>query len=311
MSAWSRLARLTVIGPFSTLSCGQPPPAPEPPAAAPVEPAPAPAVPEPTPPEPPQPPAIATASEPTSVPDEPAADASPAVDQVAEQCAALCQQASEKCSSRAARKCRANCERYAGLAERCGQEVLEALRCQASVPGLICSNVVGECKQQFQAMDACEAGKRHEVTEASSTPAAPPGWATLQDSQAGFSVAFPKLVPQQIENGNRTWRVTVESGVTYVVAVLPPFATELTDKALVRKVLVILGQSCQRDMKIHGRFETEGKVAVRFDSNCTDGKSWHGMLRISDRHVIMTAEIVPPGQQPTGNAFYYSFSYSS
>jgi hypothetical protein len=100
-----------------------------------------------------------------------------------------------------------------------------------------------------------------------------------------------------------------DAGVTYVVAVLPPFQGAVTDKVLVQKMLVILGQRCQRDMKIHGRYQSDGREAVRFDSHCGNGESWHGMLRISDRHVIMTAEIVPPGKTATGDPYYYSFSY--
>jgi len=148
------------------------------------------------------------------------------------------------------------------------------------------------------------------VSETSALPAAlPAGWVELEDDAAGFSVGLPKLVESQTEQGNRTWRVQDGQGVTIVVAVLPPFEAEVTDKTLVRKVLVILGQHCQRGMKIHGRFQTGEYESARFDSQCSNGDSWHGMLRISKRHVIMTAEIVPPGKTATGDGFYYSFSY--
>lgn len=120
---------------------------------------------------------------------------------------------------------------------------------------------------------------------------------------------MPRAAEPQMESGNRTWRVDDENGVTTVVSILPRFQGEVSDKALVRKVLVILGQQCQRDMKIHGRYQSDGKEAVRFDSHCRDGNSWHGMLRISERHVVLTAQIVPPGKTATGDAFYYSFAY--
>jgi hypothetical protein len=131
----------------------------------------------------------------------------------------------------------------------------------------------------------------------------------LTDEAAGFSVGLPKLGEVQTESGNRTWRVQDEQGVTYVVAVMPPFQGAVSDKLLVQKMLVILGQRCQRDMKIHGRYQSDGREAVRFDSHCGNGESWHGMLRISDRHVIMTAEIVPAGKSATGDPYYYSFTY--
>jgi len=245
---------------------------------------------------------------------EPAPAASPPADHVAEvseACTKLCAQATEQCSAKSARKCRANCERYEGLAASCGEATLAAVHCQAATPGLVCSNVVGPCAAEFQRLSACESGQT--PTTASDTPAAPAalpaGWVKLTDDSAGFSVGLPKLAEPQTENGNRTWRVQDAAGVSYVVAVMPPFQGAVTDKVLVQKMLVILGQRCQKDMKIHGRFQSGVNEAVRFDSNCMSGESWHGMLRISQKNVIMTAEIVPPGKTPLGEAYYYSFSY--
>lgn len=272
---------------------------------------------EPTAPAVEDPPAVVEAAPPPepTAPIEPAPDPPPEpstqAKQVEETCSELCRKASQECSSRSARKCRANCQRYQGVADRCGDEVLEALRCQASVPAQICSNVVGECVRQFQRLSACEEGEPSQAGDggSSDSPGAPAGWELLTDTSAGFSVAMPELVTPSTENGNRTWRVKDARGVTTLVSVLPPFQAEVDDKALVRKVLTILGQDCQLGMKIHGRFEADGKTAVRFDSECRNGNQWHGMLRISERHVIMTAEVVPPGSAATGEPFYYSFTY--
>jgi hypothetical protein len=196
------------------------------------------------------------------------------------------------------------------IADRCEGPVLEALKCQASVPGLVCSNVVGECGAEFRALSACEDGlPAGEPAGPRSQPRLPAGWVQLKDTSIGFLVGFPKLVAAANEEGRRTWRVREDDGVSYVVSVMPPFKTEVDDKNLVRKVLTLVGIGCQKDMKIHGRFEEAGKMAVRFDTRCRDGNAWHGMLRISDEHVIMTAEIVPQGASATGDPFYYSFSY--
>lgn len=260
-------------------------------------------------------PAAAPEVAPEPEPEPPSAETqdtpNPSADEVRTACADLCRQATEKCSSRSARRCRANCERYEELVDRCADQALAAIRCQASVPGLVCSNVVGQCAADFQRLSACESGQAPQVAAESSAPVAPPpeGWVLMKDQEGGFQVAMPRSSEPKIESGNRTWRVDDETGVTTVVSVLPPFQGEVNDKALVRKVLVILGQQCQRDMKIHGRYQTNGKEAVRFDSRCTNGNSWHGMLRISERHVVLTAQIVPPGKEPTGDAFYYSFAY--
>lgn len=292
------------------LACSGAAPANAPAPSPPPEPAPAPAA--------PPPPAIAepapTAEAPAAAPEpEPPAPPTAAehLAEVSQACAKLCAQAAEQCSARSARKCRANCERYESLAERCGEATLAAVHCQAATPGLVCSNVVGPCAAQFQQLNACESGQAPAAApEAAATPATLPAtWVRLTDETAGFSVGLPKLADVQTESGNRTWRVQDDAGVTYVVAVLPPFQGAVTDKLLVQKVLVILGQRCQRDMKIHGRYQTDGREAVRFDSHCGSGEGWHGMLRISDRHVIMTAEIVPAGKTATGDPYYYSFTY--
>lgn len=285
------------------------------------------AAPQSPPASPPAPPASAPAAAPPaeaeaaaapdpapSPPESEPAPASPPVDHVAEvseACAKLCAQATEQCSAKSARKCRANCERYESLAASCGEATLAAVHCQAATPGLVCSNVVGQCAAEFQKLSACESGQTPPAAnDTPATPATlPAGWVKLTDDSAGFSVGLPKLVESQTENGNRTWRVQDDAGVSYLVAVMPPFQGAVTDKVLVQKMLVILGQRCQKDMKIHGRFQSGANEAVRFDSNCMSGESWHGMLRISQRYVIMTAEIVPAGKTPLGEAYYYSFSY--
>jgi hypothetical protein len=68
-----------------------------------------------------------------------------------------------------------------------------------------------------------------------------------------------------------------------------------------------LGHRCQPAVRLHGRFETERDVAERFDGRCADGNGWHGILRASRQNLILIAEVVPPGQEKVGDAFYYSF----
>ena len=281
----------------------QVPPAPPPAAAEPVPAEPAPSDPVPTNTE-----AEAAASPPESAVETPA-NSSPAADAVASACQDLCQRAAQECSSRSARKCRANCERYQSIADRCSNEVLAALKCQASVPNLVCSNVVGPCAADFQTLTSCENGSAGATVAVAERPALPPEWTELKDDEAGFSVMLPKQVAPTGQGKQRTWRAPDASGVSYVVAVRPPFNGEVNDKNLVVRVLQIVGYDCQKDLKIHGRFEVSGKTAVRFDTVCRGGDAWHGMLRISDAHVIMTAEIVPTGMTGQGDAFYFSFAY--
>lgn len=306
------ITALLVLSP-ALLGCSGAPPAHTPASPPPPEPAPTPPVASAPPASPaPAPVDPAPAVEaPPAAPEPPVPTAAERLAEVSQACAKLCAQAAEQCSARSARKCRANCERYESLAERCGDATLAAVHCQAATPGLVCSNVVGPCAAEFRQLNACESGQAPvATTDAAAAPVAlPADWVRLTDEAAGFSVGLPKLGEAQTESGNRTWRVQDEQGVTYVVAVLPPFQGAVTDKLLVQKVLLILGQRCQRDMKIHGRYQSDGREAVRFDSHCGNGESWHGMLRISDRHVIMTAEIVPAGKTAAGDPYYYSFAY--
>lgn len=309
------LGLLLLVGACAAAACaGSPSPQPQaasppPPASSAVEPVAEPVA-DPLPSEPPSEPA--TALEPAEpAPAEGPQSASESVEQVAQACSKLCARARDQCSRRSARTCQANCDRYVGIAGECGTHVLEALSCQASVPGLICSNVVGECAQAFGRLAACETGQPPKPQAKSDAPPAPAGWNTLESPEHGFRVALPKLVTASREQGHPIWRVQDESGVSYVVSVMPPFEGEVNDKSIVRKVLVLLGHDCQRDMKIHGRFEAGDKTAVRFDSRCRDGTAWHGMLRISNRNVVMTAEVVPPGKTGQGDGFYFSFAYLS
>lgn len=241
---------------------------------------------------------------------EPAVEASSQsakADRISEECAALCENAESKCSRRSARKCRANCDRYLSLAGMCEAQVLGAIRCQASTPNLVCSNVVGECTQQFRALNACESGQPTVASDAPSTVNPPEGWQRIQDTQAGFALHMPPGAKLGQRDGHPTWSVESD-GVTYLAAVLPPI-DRVTEKDLTRATIRYLGLDCQAGIRLHGRYETDSGVAERFDSSCRNGNQWHGMLRASSKNFIVTAEVVPPGKQATGDRFYYSFEY--
>ncbi len=241
---------------------------------------------------------------------EPAPEASQQaakVERVNEECAALCDNADAKCSRRSARKCRANCDRYLSLADTCEAQVLGAIRCQASTPNLVCSNVVGECTREFRELNACESGQTVAGGEAPASINPPEGWQRIADSEAGFSVHMPAGAKVGDEKGHRTWSVE-SNGVTYLAAVLPPIEG-VTEKDLTAVTIRYLGLDCQAGIRLHGRYEKDGAVAERFDSSCRNGDAWHGMLRASSKNLVITAERVPSGKQATGDRFYYSFEY--
>jgi hypothetical protein len=254
---------------------------------------------EPTPAAEVEPPAAEPEAEPSSQ--------SAKVDRVSEECAALCENAATQCSRRSARKCRANCDRYLSLAESCESQVLGAIRCQASTPNLVCSNVVGECAQQFRALNACETGQTQALTDTASSVSPPEGWQRVQDTQEGFAVHMPAGAKLGNLNGHRTWSVE-SGGVTYLAAVLPAIQA-VSEKDLTAVTIRYLGLDCQAGIRLHGRFEKDGAVSERFDSSCRNGDEWHGMLRASGKNLVITAERVSKGKQATGDSFYYSFEY--
>lgn len=228
---------------------------------------------------------------------------------VADECSALCESATESCSHKSARECRANCGRYESLADHCEVQVLGAIRCQAATPKLVCSNLASECVTQFQALSACEQGTPTTTEPEPETAPLPAGWERIEVSELGFAVALPAGASIETYKGHRTWLAREASGVTYLVAVLPALDASATEKRLMEATIGYLGHKCQPAVRLHGRFETERDVAERFNARCDDGNRWLGILRASRQHLVLIAEVVPPGKQGVGDPFYYSFEY--
>ena len=225
------------------------------------------------------------------------------------ECSALCASASETCSHKSARECRANCGKYQALAERCEVQILGAIRCQAAIPKFVCSNLASECTQQFQALSACEQGTETAPLVPSNELALPSGWQAVRDIEVGFEIALPAGAKVGELKGHRTWTAEGPAGVNYIVTVLPALAGTATEKRLMEAVLHYLGHACQPAVRLHGRFETDRDVAERFNARCENGRRWRGILRASREQLVLVAEVLPPGQEPVGDAYYYSFEY--
>lgn len=226
------------------------------------------------------------------------------------ECNALCASAAQTCSRKSTRECRANCGKYQSLAERCETQVLGAIRCQAGVPKLVCSNLASECTNEFQALSACEQGEADATPNASpSRLELPPGWQLVRDTEAAFEVALPLGARVGELQGHRTWTAEGPDGAGYRVAILPAVGARASEKRLMQAVFDYLGQQCQPLVRLHGRFETERDVAQRFNARCEDGQRWRGILRASPERLVLVVEVLPPGVQATGDAYYYSFEY--
>ena len=226
------------------------------------------------------------------------------------ECNALCANAAETCSRKSARECRANCGKYQSLADRCEVQVLGAIRCQATVPKFVCSNLASECTTEFQALSACERGTPSSASEATSAGLGlPAGWVRVRDAEAGFEVALPLGARVGDLDGRRTWTAEGPDGASYRVAVLPALGGPATEKRLMESVLHYLGHKCQPLIRLHGRFETDRDVAERFNARCEDGQRWRGIMRASREQLVLVVEVLPPGVQAVGDAYYYSFGY--
>lgn len=235
-------------------------------------------------------------------------DASDRSAKVESECSALCASAAESCSRKSARECRANCGKYQSLADRCEVQVLGAIRCQAAVPKLVCSNVASECTTEFQALTACEQGEPSGVPATTQAPL-PTGWARVQDMEVGFEVALPKGARVGELDGRRTWTAEGPGGASYRVAVLPALLGPATEKQLMESILDYLGHKCQPLVRLHGRFETDRDIAERFNARCEDGRRFRGLMRASREQLVLILEVLPPGATPMGDVYYYSFDY--
>jgi hypothetical protein len=71
-----------------------------------------------------------------------------------------------------------------------------------------------------------------------------------------------------------------------------------------------VGTTCQKDLRLTGKFHKEGATVVRLDTRCPDGKEWHGMLWAKPSTLHIAAVEVPPGKQATLEPFIYGFEYS-
>ena len=231
--------------------------------------------------------------------------AAPHSAKVAAECTQLCQGAEGTCSRKSVRECRANCGKYQSLADRCEMQVLSAIRCQAAVPKLICSNLASECAQQFRELTACEHGVTPMRVESALSP--PPDWERVEDPEGGFAIHLPRGASAGEFKGFRTWRAVTSKNAELLVAILPGIAGEPSEKRMMESVIHYLGHECQPAVRLHGRFETERDVAERFDAKCQDGRAWHGILRASLERVVLIAEVVTEQAQRIGDRYYYSF----
>src|SRR5512141_1670791 len=108
-----------------------------------------------------------------------------AVPSVADVCEKLCVRADQNCSKDSAAKCRAGCDRYIKLADRCENDVRRALQCQQKAKNeFLCSSQADpKCEKNFRDLSACEKGEKGGGQGTPQDISVPPSWTKVTDDQ--------------------------------------------------------------------------------------------------------------------------------
>jgi hypothetical protein len=242
------------------------------------------------------------------MPDPPPAPPAPTVAEVCEQ---LCVRADQICTADGARRCRGACVAYVRASTGCEDQTKAALECQVRAEASdICSHVAASsCAREFRVLRACQRGEPPPETQLGTAGDVPAAWQKIVDEELGFSLSLPPDAALDTAAKRRTWRAE-EGGTSYVVARLPDPPAKITDAALLRMVIDYVGVTCQRNIRLHGRFESDGIVGVRYDSGCNDKSQWHGMLRIRGGQALSIGWHAPAGVQGVLDPFFFSFEYA-
>lgn len=245
-----------------------------------------------------------SASEPEPLDPQPvAAPAVQAPDPAAE-CLRLCERVESQCKAASVEACRMNCKDFMVAAERCPVEVVDALACQTEASdAMICTNIVAaSCVPLFSDLNACRAGQAEprapraggaaRAQGGSGDEELPAGWERTEDPTFSVSLPFPRGARVEGDDAARRL-VASEEGVDYLVEAPARFRGEATDKALLRAVLDYVKTPCHKALKVHGRFENQGATHVHFDTTCSDGRHWRGMLHVAPERLVITSAQAP------------------
>jgi hypothetical protein len=244
---------------------------------------------------------------------EPAGENEPSEPTVAEVCAKLCERQQAKCSEAVAKKCRGRCLRYVRLSPGCEAETREALTCQTEAKDApVCANYAARsCLESFRKLKACHAGERPTQSASPESKSAPPGFKVIVDEELGITVALPENAQLDASEARRTWKGEADN-VTYVVALLKPPPADLAEKHekhLVRMAIDYVGYRCQRGLRVHATFHSNGITGARYHSRCADGSEWHGMIRARGGQALSVGYHAPAGKTGIFEPYLKSFDY--
>ncbi len=257
--------------------------------------------------EPPAPASSTSAAEAEPEPAPPSVEPQRALDDL---CARISARAKDRCSKQVAEFYATNCRRYA-KATQCQAEIIRALECQVNTPEeMLCAHQADpNCTKLNQQLQACDKGKAPVEQTQPEDLTLPSNWETVQDSKLGFSVAMPKGAALEEKDTQRLWKAQ-EGSITYVVATAEPPVGKLSSAAVLRTITKYLGNRCQLKLKVRGEFELKGVTVVQYESGCTDGTTWRGMMHFWDGKVVSTGLHGPGGAHGVLEPYFFSFAVS-
>lgn len=255
-----------------------------------------------------------TVAQPAPVPESsahPTADVTQGQRAIEPLCAKIAARAAERCTKRVAEFYAMNCRRYL-KATKCEPEIQRVLECQTNTPEeLLCAHQADpNCTDQNHQLQACDKGKAPIEQTKPEDLTLPTGWARIEDSKLGFSVAMPNGAALEDNGPRRTWKAQ-EGDLTYIVATAEAPVGKLTSGALLRTIMKYLGARCQLQLKVHGEFELKSVTVVQYESGCTDGTMWRGMMHFWNGNAVSTAFHGPKGSHGVLEPYFYSFTASA
>jgi len=225
-------------------------------------------------------------------------------------CAQISARAANRCTKQVAEFYATNCRRYA-KAKQCEAEITRALECQVKTPDeQLCAHQADpNCTEVNNQLQSCDKGTAPIVQTHPEDLTLPTGWASINDSKFGFTVAMPKGATLEDNATKRIWKAQ-EGGITYIVATAEPPAGKLTSAAILRTIMKYLAYRCQLKLKVHGEFELKGVTVVQYESGCTDGTLWRGMMHFWNGNAVSTGFYGASDSRGVLEPYFYSFAVS-
>lgn len=225
--------------------------------------------------------------------DQPAAPSEPSpITQISQACESNCQRMDAACR-RSAEFCRSSCRDYVAGAEKCPVEIYAALTCQSNAEDfLLCSNVSPEeCATVVRAMQNCQNGTATpavwgEKKQEESSAGPPAGWVRLAHPRLGFSILFPPGASWSQVGENEVASVRSDE-LNYRATIRSLAGKKINESLILRTVVSELGKTCEADIRLHGRYETQGTTHIRFNSSCKGQENYYGILHIKGEMALL------------------------